>query len=98
MRLLLVRVRERQMPHYFINVRYAPGPDGLAVDPEGLDFPDVVAVHRYALESARDMIARERSSRITDWLACSFEVEDEHAQIVLRVPFTEAAAATEAKA
>jgi len=77
------------MPRYFFNLRHRPGPDGLAVDPEGEDLSDLNAARERALEVARDMIARTRTDLIRDWFVCSFEIENEDAQRVLTVPFSD---------
>ena len=77
------------MPQYFFNVRHAPGLEGLAVDPEGEDLPDLSAAREHALQEARGMIAGPSMSSIRDWFVCSFEIEDEDAQLLLTVPFTD---------
>jgi hypothetical protein len=79
-----------EMPRFFFNLRHRPGPAGLAVDPEGEDFPDLNAARERALNAARDHIARTRSDTIRDWFNCSFEIEDQDAQLVLTVPFSDA--------
>lgn len=77
------------MPHYFFNVRHAPGPEGLAVDPEGDDLPDLSAAREHALEEARKMIVGPSMSYVRDWFVCAFEIEDEDAKLLLTVPFTD---------
>ena len=77
------------MPRYYFNLRHRLGPAGLAVDPEGEELPDLNAARERALSAARDHIARTRTDTIRDWFVCSFEVEDEDAQRVLTVPFSE---------
>ena len=77
------------MPRYFFNLRHRPGPAGLAVDPEGNELPDLSAAREHALFVARDLIARTRTDIIRDWFVCSFEIEDEDAQLVLTVPFSD---------
>jgi len=77
------------MPRYYFNLRHRPGPEGLAVDPEGEELPDLDAARERALEAARDMIARTRSHLVRDWFVCSFEIEDEDARLLLTVPFSE---------
>ncbi|SEH88902.1 hypothetical protein SAMN02799636_04299 [Methylobacterium sp. 275MFSha3.1] len=77
------------MPRFFFNVRHRPGPEGLAVDPEGEELTDVNAARVRALSQARVMIARERLTFIRDWMACSFEIMDEAGQHVLMVPFSD---------
>jgi hypothetical protein len=76
------------MPRYYFNVRHRPGPAGLAVDPEGEEFPDLNAARERALSAARDHISRTRTDIIRDWFVCSFEIEDEDAQLLLTVPFS----------
>jgi hypothetical protein len=77
------------MPRYYFNLRHRPGPAGLAVDPEGEEFSDLNAARERALDAARDMIARTRTDVIRDWFECSFEIEDEDAQLLLTVPFSD---------
>jgi hypothetical protein len=77
------------MPRFFFNVRHRPGPDGLAVDPEGEELADVDAARERALFQAREMIARERHTFIRDWMVCAFEILDEAHQPVLAVPFSD---------
>ncbi|KNY20029.1 hypothetical protein [Methylobacterium sp. ARG-1] len=83
------------MPRYFFNVRYRPGPAGLAVDPEGDELADVNAAREHALATARTMIARERLAMIRDWLVCAFEIVDADGQPVLTVPFSDTVAELE---
>ena len=77
------------MPRYYFSLRHRLGPAGLAVDPEGEEFPDLNAARERALEAARDHIARTRTDIIRDWFVCSFEIEDEGAQVLLTVPFSD---------
>lgn len=77
------------MPLYFFNIRYRPGPAGLAVDPEGEDLTDVNAARERAVFQAREMIARERHTFVRDWMECSFEIMDEAGRCVLTVPFSD---------
>ena len=77
------------MPRYYFNLRHRPGPAGLAVDPEGEELPDLNAARERALDAARDLIARTRTHVIRDWFVCSFEIEDEDAERVLTVPFSD---------
>lgn len=76
------------MPRYYFNLRHRPGPQGLAVDPEGEDWPDLAAVRARALAIAHDMITRTRTDFIRDWSVCVFEIEDVEARPVLTVPFS----------
>ncbi|MCJ2037313.1 DUF6894 family protein [Methylobacterium sp. J-068] len=77
------------MPRYFFNVRYGPGPEQLAVDPEGDELPDLDTARSHALTIARDLIARTRLSTIRDWFVCSFEIEDIEGRRVSTVPFSD---------
>ena len=77
------------MPRYYFNLRHRPGPAGLAVDQEGEEFPDLNAARQYALNAAREHIAKTRTDMIRDWFVCSFEIEDEDAQLLLTVPFSD---------
>ena len=78
------------MPRYYFNLRHRPGPNGLAVDPEGEELPGLEAARERALAAAKDMIARMTTYLVRDWTACSFEIEDADAQRVLTVPFSDA--------
>lgn len=78
------------MARYFFNLRYRPGPEGLAIDPEGDELPDLDAARDHALREAHDLITRGRSHLVRDWTACAFEIEDADAQRVLTVPFSDA--------
>ena len=77
------------MPRYFFNLRHRPGPAGLAVDPEGDDLADLNAAREHALFVIRDTVARTRTDIVRDWFVCSFEIEDEDAQLLLTVPFSD---------
>ena len=77
------------MSRYFFNLRHRPGPAGLAVDPEGDELADLNAAREHALFVARDTIARTRIDIVRDWMVCSFEIEDEDAQLLLTVPFSD---------
>lgn len=77
------------MPRYYFNVRFGPGAEHLAVDPEGDDLPDLAAARDHALSIARDLIARTQLSAIRDWFTCSFEIEDDQAHALLTVPFSD---------
>ena len=77
------------MPRYFFNLRHRPGPAGLAVNPEGDELADLNAARKHALFVARDTIARTRTDIVRDWMVCSFEIEDEDAQLLLTVPFSD---------
>ncbi|GJE15100.1 DUF6894 family protein [Methylobacterium longum] len=77
------------MARFFFNVRHRPGPEGLAVDPEGEEFADLNAARERALSQARIMVARERHTFIRDWMGCAFEIMDEGGQPVLTVPFSD---------
>lgn len=77
------------MPRYFFHLRHGPGPDGLAVDPEGDELAGPEAARAHALTVARDLIARVRLDAVRDWFACTFEVTDEEGRAVLRVPFSD---------
>jgi len=78
------------LPHYFLNLRYKDGPDGLAVDDEGDELPNLEALRTHVLETARDLMHKTRIGAIPDWSKCTFEVTDETGQRVLTPPFTEA--------
>jgi hypothetical protein len=75
------------MPRFYFNVRHRPGPAGLARDPEGEEFPDLDAACERARSAARNHFARTRTDIIRDWFVCSFEIEDEDAQLLLTLPF-----------
>lgn len=77
------------MPRYFFNLRYGPGPDKLAVDPEGDDLASVEEAHQHALQSIRSLIAGPPSHAVRDWFVCSLEITDEAGRPIMTVPFTE---------
>ena len=77
------------MPRYFFNLRHRPGPAGLALDEEGDELADLNAAREHALFVARDTIARTRTDVVRDWMVCSFEIEDEDAELLLTVPFSD---------
>ena len=77
------------MPRYFFNLRYGRESGKLAVDPEGDELADDEAARQHALQIARDLVAGPRSFAVRDWFVCSFEIEDEKAQHVLAVPFSD---------
>ena len=77
------------MPRYFFNLRYGPGADKVALDPEGDHLPDAQAAHRHALREARGLIAGPPSFVVRDWFACAFEIEDDDGRAVITVPFSE---------
>ena len=77
------------MPRYFFNLRFGQSGDKLAVDPEGEELADLDAARVRALSAARDLIANTRSYAVRDWFTCSFEIEDQDAQLLLTVPFSD---------
>ena len=83
------------MPRYYFNLRHRPGPAGLAVDQEGEEFPNLNAARQYALNAAREHIAKTRTDMIRDWFVCSSEIEDKDAQLLLIVPFSDTAPAVD---
>lgn len=83
------------MARYYFSVRFRPGPEGLAVDEEGDDLPDLAAVRAHALRVARDLVQRTRYDMIRNLFDCSFEITDEQGERVLVVPFTEAVSTEE---
>ena len=77
------------MPRYFLSLRHRPGENGLAVDHEGDELADETQVRAHALHVARETIAKDRMAMVRDWMVCSFEIEDEDAQLLLKVPFSD---------
>ena len=77
------------MPRYFFNLRHRPGPDGLAVDPEGDELADMTAAREHALFVIRDTVTRTRTDIVRDWFVCSFEITDEEGRPVMTVPFSD---------
>jgi hypothetical protein len=74
------------MPRYFFNLHEA---DGIAEDPEGSEFPDILAARREAIAGARSIIKDGAGRGIVD-LTGWIEVVDADGQPVLTVPFVEA--------
>jgi len=77
------------LARFFFNLRHRPGPNGLAVDPEGDELLDVEQARAHAISAARDLIARTRSDSVRDWFACAFEIVDEAGRHVLTVSFND---------
>lgn len=77
------------MPRYFMNLRYRPGPDGIAFDREGDEVADDTKLRERVLQIVRLTVARDQLFTASNWLTCSFEVTDEAGQHVLMVPFRE---------
>jgi len=75
------------MPRYFMNLRYRPGPNGIAFDREGDEVVDETKLRERAVQVARMTVARDHLFTASNWLTCSFEVTDEAGQLVLTVPF-----------
>ena len=78
------------MPRYFLSLRYKDGPNGLAVDEEGDELPNLDALRVHVVETARDLMHKIHIGAIPDWSRCTFEVTDETGQRVLTLPFAEA--------
>ncbi len=74
------------MPRFYLHV--CDG-SGFCEDEEGLDLPDLAAARRAAIEGLRDILAGELRAGVLR-RAAFVEIEDEHRQLVLTVPFTEA--------
>lgn len=73
------------MPLYFFNVYN----DEITMDEEGQDLPDLEAVHKEAVKSAREMMCDNvRAGEVT--LSHRIEVVDESREIVLNVTYGEA--------
>ncbi|MBK3397424.1 MULTISPECIES: hypothetical protein [Methylobacterium] len=83
------------MRRFFFHLRHAPGPDGLARDPEGDALPGPGEARAHALAIARGLIARTRVHAVRDWFACTFEVTDEDDRPVMAVPFSDTVMADE---
>jgi hypothetical protein len=79
------------MPRYFLSLRYRSNGDGLAVDEEGDDLPDPGDLREHVVDTARDLMRFARVDGIRNWHDCAFEVTDEAGQIVLTLPFADAA-------
>ena len=77
------------MPRYFLNLRYRPGPLGVAIDDEGDELAEEGLLHDHVLGVARDLAARTHLEMIRNWYDCSFEVTDEAGFRVLTLPFAE---------
>jgi hypothetical protein len=60
-----------------------------AEDEEGVELPDLAAARRIAIDSLRDILAGEIKSGVLR-RASFVEIENEHHQLVLTVPFIEA--------
>ena len=79
------------LPRYFLHLRYRDGVDGLAVDEEGDELPDLGAVRAHVEATARDLMRKVRLDAIRNWRDCTFEVTDEDGRPVLTLPFSQVA-------
>ena len=73
---------------FFMNMRdrrrYVP-------DEEGDELTDGQTVREHAVETARDLIRHTRLATVRDWLDWTFEITDDTGELVLVLPFEEAA-------
>lgn len=73
---------------FFMNMRsrsrYVP-------DEEGDELKDGQTLREHAVAAARDMIRHTRMITVRDWLDWTFEITDDTGQLVLVLPFEEAA-------
>ncbi len=73
---------------FFMNMRsrnrYVP-------DEEGDELKDGQTLREHAVETARDLIRRTRLATVRDWLDWTFEITDDTGELVLVLPFEEAA-------
>ena len=75
------------MALYFLHLR--DGTDEI-LDPEGREFPNMEAVRRTVLESARDVLGNEiKSGGVMD-LRYRIDAEDESGTVVYSLPFRHA--------
>jgi hypothetical protein len=79
------------MPRYFFNTRIG---DDIIPDSDGADLRDPDHAWEMARAMIRDILRDEGGQR--NLLAASLEVTDEHGDIVLEFPFSEALIAPEA--
>jgi hypothetical protein len=70
------------VPRYFLNVRYKPGPDGLAQDQEGDELPDAAGLADHLRATARHLVSHARITGV-NWRKSTFEVTDETGALVL---------------
>ena len=81
------------LTRFFLHLRFRDGADGLALDQEGDDLPDMSALREHVEATARDLMRGARLDAIPDWRDCTFEVTDEAGGLVLTLPFAEVAGA-----
>jgi hypothetical protein len=76
------------MPHYFFNTQV--GRD-LKQSLEAVDMPDLDAVRREAMASARETVAEllRSGASLDSALSRSFEVTDDAGKVVLTLPFSD---------
>ncbi|HEV7255370.1 MAG TPA: hypothetical protein VGN97_19985 [Mesorhizobium sp.] len=60
-------------------------------DEEGDELKEGHSLREHAIATARDMILHTRMDMVRDWLDWGFEVTDETGELVLVLPFEEAA-------
>ncbi|HEV7251955.1 MAG TPA: hypothetical protein VGN97_02490 [Mesorhizobium sp.] len=73
---------------FFMNMRarrrYVP-------DEEGDELVDGQTLREHAIATARDLILNAHLATVRDWLDWTFEITDDTGQLVLVLPFEEAA-------
>src|SRR5829696_1043878 len=78
--------KERPVARYFMHLR-----DGTEqiLDPEGLEFPNIEALRKAVLVSARDLMTGDIREGVID-LRFRIDVEDEGGTIIYSLPFKHA--------
>ena len=72
------------MPRFFINLTDSKQ---FLADNEGLEFSDIDAARRHALQEARFLVGQDEGShRVTDWHGWRLEITDEADRVVLTIP------------
>ena len=72
------------MPRFFINLTDSKQ---FLADNEGLEFSDIDAARRHALQEARFLVGQDEGShRVTHWYGRRLEITDEADRVVLTIP------------
>ena len=74
------------MPHFYLHVR---NHHDLAVDPDGVDLPNIDAARAEALRVAQELLADWPSGWPQAQSETAIEITDRAGQTLLRIPFSD---------
>jgi hypothetical protein len=65
----------RDVPRYFLHLRFRDEPDGLAVDEEGDEVRELSGLRGHVEATARDLTRKTRLEAIRHWQDCTFAAD-----------------------